>query len=404
MRVLICLIVATALCGGSFAGEFEAPPAVRASQILPPDLLRGPGYTVDENVGSEGYFRTFTLKTEFGTYPLTTTSMLRQRVNETRILHQVGEVHGGVEFAKSLKDDIVQVPVQSVKLVTEPVQSVKNIGNGIKGKFQNAGRFLSSGRDPSVYEDNAISEATTGALKRKVAIEMGLDPYSSNPKVQKLLNSVARARALGGVPLRVAGMAVPPVGWGLTVLRLRRDISDDLASKSPSELHALNNKALKSLRVQEEWREQFLDNKHYSPRHKTELVANLEAMKNIAGLENFLLIAIPDASEEEAVSTLECSEMFLYFHKEVESFREINLFGNVPIGITKSNRAVILMPLDFGFWNERAAEFCTKLSQLPCCREARSREFLFKGELTPAARENISRLGFNVRDNYNGSN
>ncbi|MBE7466259.1 MAG: hypothetical protein HS116_22520 [Planctomycetes bacterium] len=399
-QLAVCLI-AVLLAGRCTATETELH--LRASEVLPPGLLQSSVHTVNEEVGLDRFLFVFEMESPFGVYRVTSVDMLRIRVHELQVLSRAKDISGMEEFAGSLKDSVVQVPIAVVDTVTSPVASVRKAGEGVKGKFASVGRFF-SGRSKSEYEDSAVKEAVVGARKREVAAELGLDAYSTNPKVQQLLNHLARARALGAGPVRLAGMAAPPaVGWTLAMLRLRESVEDDLAQKPPGELHALNNDKLKKLGIHESAREAFLNNPSYSPRHKTVICANLDAMRDVDGKENFLLTTVMDDSEDDAFFAERQSDMILYYHKKVSRFERIERTERVPICLTKEGVMVVLAPLDLVVLYERSQGVLDALTEIARDIQARKVRIVVSGQATDACRKKLAESGIDLITNFPSS-
>ena len=134
---------------------------------MPANILKGRGYVISEEVKTDGPFYKFEIKSDFGIYRVTSREMLDVRLYEIGVLNEAQNISGMGEFGKSLKDSIVQVPVSASKLITQPVQSVKNIGKSIKNKFLGVGRFFSSGRKKSKYElsGKALAKCVDASLE-----------------------------------------------------------------------------------------------------------------------------------------------------------------------------------------------------------------------------------------------
>jgi hypothetical protein len=383
--------------------EAEAPPTLKASELLPPDLLKSEVHAVSENVELDRFLCKYDVQTPFGIYNVTSTEMLKIRVHEFQVLKNAKNISGMDEFFGSMKDSIVQVPMGVVDTVVHPIASVKKMGEGVKSKFTAVGRFFTSGREKSEYEDSSLTEFSLGKFKRGVAIELGVDVYSTNPNIQKLLNHVARARSMGAAPVRLAGFVAPMgVGIALTMLSLRRDVTNDLQSKTPSELHAMNNKILKDLGIADDVREAFLENKYYSPRHKTIIVANLEAMKDVDGLENFLITTLEDRSEEEALHAERQSDMLLYYHKRIDKFDRIGRIGKrLPAAVTKKGGSLVVVgPVDYMYVDEMAVETMGTLNKIRDEVKVEKVIVAITGQASPRARETAQKAGFTIRENF----
>lgn len=399
--VAACALLTLLAQVSSRAGE-QPLLSFKASEVLPASLQKSPVHTVKESVGLNGVMYAFEVTSNFGIYKVNSTEMLQIRVHEFQVLKDASNISGMEQFGNSLKDSVVQVPVSAVKLVTEPVQSVKNIGTSVKSKFSRIGRFFSSGRKKSQYEDSSFRELTQGQKKREVAAELGLDVYSSNPKVQKLLNHLARSRAVGAAPVRLAGLAHPAVGISLTALRLRRDISDDLKNKTPSELNAMNDKVLKKLDVERPIRRAFLNHRRYSPKHKTTIVANLEAMKGVDGLGNFLMATLEDTTEEEALFSERQSDMLLFYHKRIEKLDRMGRAGHLPIAFTKKDNMILMGPADYVSWREQSEKMLAMIQSIAKEEEAKKKTIIITGRFGHYIKRHLKNGGIEVVERFMG--
>jgi hypothetical protein len=381
------------------AAEAETPPTFKARDVVPLSLLKSNVHTVGETVELDRFLCKYQVQSPFGVYQITSTEMLKIRVHELQVLNRAKDISGTREFFGSLKDSVVQVPVAVVDTVVHPIASVKKIGQGVKSKFSAVGRFFGSGRKKSKYEDNALKDASLGKHKRQLAAELTVDVYSTNPNIQKLLNSVARARSMGKAPVRLAGFVAPPgVGIALTMLSLRRDVNRDLWMKTPSELHALNNKILKDLDIRDDVREAFLSNKAYSPRHKTTIVANLDAM-DIDGLEHFLITTLDDTTEEEALFAERQSDMLLYYHKRVEKLKYVGRVGRrLPVGVTKKKNMVVVGPVDYVYVDKLSAETMGTIAKIRDENEIQKVTIAITGHASRRLKDEAAKAGFTIRE------
>jgi hypothetical protein len=82
-------LIALALVAGPLAhaeGEFEEPPAQRASELLPPELLKGPHHEVDEAVTSDGFLRIYTVRSVVGEFEARGEDGVRTRIRQIEAL------------------------------------------------------------------------------------------------------------------------------------------------------------------------------------------------------------------------------------------------------------------------------------------------------------------------------
>src|SRR5207248_1423695 len=125
--------------------------------------------------------------------------MLERRIKEVAAIRKLKEVSRTDEYKKALKAAVASRLGVAKDVVTNPVGTITGIP---KGLFKFANRMGQSvkekteKRQRSQYEDsNAASLIGFSKAKRTVAIQLGVDPYSSNETLQRELNGVANRAA-----------------------------------------------------------------------------------------------------------------------------------------------------------------------------------------------------------------
>jgi hypothetical protein len=138
--------------------------------------------------------------------------------------------------------------------------------------------------------------------KRKLAIKLGVDPYSTNAVLQHELDGIAWASFAGGATFSLATL---PIGGGagaaLTVTDVTSSFDEMLRDKSPTDLKIINRKTLLALGAGEKATEQFLNNNAFSPSAQTALVLNLKSLNGVANRGAFVRTAGETSSDESDV-------------------------------------------------------------------------------------------------------
>ena len=97
-RLVLCTVIALALCGSLFAPaafsqEFQrAPILLQTSDVLPAELIRGQNYTVKETVISDGVINTYDLDTYYGPLKVESKALLLKRIGELKALAQIEQI------------------------------------------------------------------------------------------------------------------------------------------------------------------------------------------------------------------------------------------------------------------------------------------------------------------------
>src|ERR1051326_8935634 len=126
---------------------FEELPALKASEILKPELLKGPHYVVRDPRQTASGMNQFTIDSDFGVFEADGNEMLLQRVKEIDAIARLREVSLTDEFKKSLVA-AAKSPLNSAKnIARDPAQAISNVPKGImkfmgraKETLKNAGK------------------------------------------------------------------------------------------------------------------------------------------------------------------------------------------------------------------------------------------------------------------------
>src|SRR5215510_1031871 len=224
---------------------FEELPELKASEILKPELVKGPHHVVRDPVPTASGMNQFTIDSDFGLFEADGNEMLLQRLKEIDAIARLGEVSRTDEFKKSLLA-AAKSPLNSAKnIARDPAQAIANVPKGLmkflghaKQSVQNVGKGGNDeARDSSRMKD-AIGYSDK---KRKIALEMGIDPYTTNTVLQKQLDDLALASWAGGFTFSVATLPISGAAKAvLTVTNVNSTVEDLLHEKSPSELEQIN--------------------------------------------------------------------------------------------------------------------------------------------------------------------
>jgi hypothetical protein len=239
------------------------------------------------------------------------------------------------------------------------------------------------------------------AYKRDYAKQLGVDPYSSNPVLQKELDSVAWAAAVGSLTVSAATMASgSAVVAGLSYARNISQAIDIVAAEPPSELMLRNRAALEAMGIDPDLSDKFLAQQQFSPRAKTILIMALAAMQNTAGRESLLEAALDAPDEVTAMIYQQMAELLNGFDERIAPIARLERFNHIVIARLKSGTAAVLLPIDYVIWNERTAAAATQLaSMLKLQPGGRQAELWITGTATPLFKQAAAALGIQVQEN-----
>jgi len=338
------------------ASKFEVPGSHRASEILPPQLLSGPHHRVRDVVVSYGYMHHYVVDSDFGTFEVTGDMALRKLIREIGAIAELREVKKGEAYLDGLKKAASQPLEFGANMLTDPVDTVSGIPKGVARLFSNVKTGLTTEARPG--EDGKVEQAlAVSSNKRILASKLGVDVYSSNSVLQKELNSVAWATAIGSISLSVA---LAPIGGpavtAVSVTRLSQQFTDMLRDYPPQRLWEMNGQKLEAMGVSPGLASRFLDHPAYTATQDTVIVHALEALSGARGREAFLQLSLSADDEESANFFMQMAETMKGYHSKVSPIREISAYGPLVFAKASNGSVLIPLPLDHGIWTERASQ------------------------------------------------
>ena len=84
------------------AADYEEPPVLKASDLLPADLLKGEHHEIEAQVVNDGFMNHFTIRSDFGTFEAKSLALVEVRVREVHSLAELTPCSGDIEDAREL--------------------------------------------------------------------------------------------------------------------------------------------------------------------------------------------------------------------------------------------------------------------------------------------------------------
>jgi hypothetical protein len=379
------------------AAGFELPPVLDARDLLPPALLEGPHFAVEEAVYTDGTTHVFTIASDFGTFYARGDDMLESRLQEIRALAALREMSATKEFATAAGKALASPFIATWNLITNPVDTIVGVPKGAWETLRRTSDLARGQR--SELEDSAF-RAFIGfeAKKRQIAGELDVDPYSSNKALQKELNRFAWAAYAGGLPSMFVPFAkTRPAGGGDSVEpRAERRLEQLLRQYSPEDLDRLNRIELAVMGVPKPLCDEFIHHPWYSPRHETILVQSLSELDLAENRRVFIEVAVTAASEDDARFYQHIAELMRQYDDGVGRIEKIVAVDGALMGYAEGT-LVVPFPADHAVWSQSTADLARSVTgALPGDIEVRRTELLVSGTLSPKARANIEALGVDV--------
>jgi hypothetical protein len=400
-RLLACVTVA-ALSTALLGAGFESPPTLTAADVVPADLRRGDGFHVDDVVPTDGLTTRLKLVSDVGTFEVHGVATLAMRVPELRALRELSKASKTDTFTNALAETAKR-PIKAAKqIVAHPVETVKGIPSGLGRFFDRVGsggkRLAAAATDSRRSGEERTKEVAAGTgqatadvlgyeqERRKLAKQLGVDPYTTNAALSAKLDEFAKVAFYGRVGLNVLITAVVPVSMAISATSATRDLVYDTPR---GDLIVRNETALRSMGVSNDTIRALQRARGVTLSVQTELVEQLERLSGVAGRPDVVALAATAATTDQALFLVRAVRMLAARHAE-RPLAEVRGAGTV-FGRGADGAIVVPGAVDYVSWTDRLARFATRKDLA-----APSREIRITGRMTPTAKQELGALGWTV--------
>ena len=416
---LAALLAATALLApaahaarAKFA--FEPAPTLAGSELAPAAMLKGPLHTVAEPIRLDGYFGRFAIESKFGQFSVLGVNMLGVRVHELQAIEALQQVQQSQAFQDALVRS-AQAPVRFVQsAVTNPVQTVENVGQGLGTVIGRIGFFAQSSvqsMSDAAADRNAppppaqsapppagetVPSGFTGdpfgfnRARREWAQQLNIDPYTTNPVLRPLLDNAATASFAGSFAVNTAlGAVSMPVNL---VVEFDTTVRDKVWNTPAIDLARQNEATLLSLGVAGRTTRDFLRNRWFTPSLQTALVTALAKFGAIEGMESVIQVASQMQGETRARFLIESVRMLAKHQEQGARIAKLRMSTLVPIAVESDGTLVAAAAVDYVYWDKNTAEFAQRREF-----KGKRRVLLVAGPASATAREAFASEGVTMR-------
>lgn len=401
LPLALLLVMFPAFADAAAPVRYEHPSNRSVRDVLPPEMIQGPHFRVHDKVVSYGYMDQFTVSSDFGTFEANGDCALRKLLKEIQAIAKLTEIRRSDVYTAALKQ-AGRAPLEfGQNLISDPVDTISGVPKGVHRLMENVRLNRSTPR--GTHDDPRMEQVLkVSAHKREWAAALGVDVYSSNPVLQKELNSVGWAGALGS--LTVSAALAPfggPAVMALQSSRMAQQMNDLLKTETPARLRQINAEKLSAMGVPADLAERFLSHPAFTPRHNTIIVTSLWALGNAHGRENFFHLALSADDEETANFYQNMAEMMRGYHEKVSPIREITAASILVLAKATNGTVLVPFPLDHAVWTERAEDVADSFLKR---REQQQKgakthaELWVTGTVSPMFKEQMTRRGVKVNE------
>ncbi len=425
--MLFCMLVSAAVyteAGESVTADkparkpeviYEVPRNRLVSEVLDGQIIQGPHYTIDQTVRIyDGFMHHFTVDSDFGKFEVTGDSALFKLLHEIKAIADLQEVKKSEVYWDAVKESAKRPLYFGKNMITHPVDTISGSVKGVGTLFGNIKKGISNTvqgtSDPS--EDSKAKQLLTVATyKREWAHKLVIDPYTSNKALQKELNSVGWAGALGG--LSMSAITLPASGTAGTLYKTMRlsDSLDELDEEQrdtyvnrinkmvgnlpPTRMRVTNEEKLAEMGIADELAKQYLDSPYFTPRHDAIIVSCLDSLKSAKGKDIFFQMALCAESEEDANFLQLIAETLHGYNMKVSPITNLSKVSFFLLAKAENGTTMIPCPVDDGIWREPIDRTSKELMAL---YPNGNIEFWVTGKISPLVQLKLSERGMDVKE------
>lgn len=388
------------------SGQYEQPPVVDASQLLPASALSGSGFTVQPQVPTNGAMGQYTIvadpsvfRNDAGTYYIESLDLLKIRLSEIPAIAQLENISETGVFAKELASSAERPVADAANMVVHPMDTVTGLPSGVGQLFDRvslgAGQIYSSatsspGSGQAAGETGRATMTAFGydQLRRDLARKLHVDPYSSDPILAKKLNKIAWVMFSARLTVDAAMMAVPA-----SMIISGVEFTDDLVYQTPkADLVILVQKKLRNMGLSQEEIVTFSSNTAIPLSLQVSAVKNLEALGNVPGRRAAAVSIGNVMTEYQARFLVTSLHMLDQWSQQRSPITRIRAEG-VLVAHDRNGKTIVPAPIDYLSWTQRIAGFATD----PGLLALHNRVLLLPTQMTPLARQQLAANGWQIQ-------
>lgn len=377
---------------------YEPLPTLNANDILQPQYLRGPNFTVRNSVPTYSGSNHYTIDSDFGVFEADGNAMLMRCVAEINAIAKLQAMSQTQEFTQGAAQG-AEAPVNVAQdLVTNPVATISSVPKGIWGFLNQAGEAVkqaAEGDEGNATGGNVVGNITGfSKVKRDLAIKLGVDPYSTNEVFQKELNKVAWPAFLGKFSVDLGMGAVG--GPALSAVNWTGSLSESLRDKNRTQLYLMNlGLLMDNMGVSRETADAFLENNAISPTTQTILVAALGQLGNIPGQAEFIHQAATSQDEHDAIAFQQSAQLMANLNNSTRVARITHLHG---LTACETNDGTVVVPIqwDYAAWTPMTERFITALKAQKFATPVSGYSVILTGVVSPLTAQALAARGVKV--------
>jgi len=369
-----------------------------APQLVAPWAINGPRYHVATKVPTDGFQALFTLVSDFGTFKVLGADLLAARIAEVGALDKLESVTKTEVYTKAVVAAGARPAQATSAALQRPPETRIGVGRlfdppggtGKRAAETSADSTRSEGASAGVAGQASAPIVNWERERRRLAKQLGVDPYTSNLVLAKRLDDVAWVSSAARLALDVA-MPLGPFSMGFPLTSVAGGLIWDTP---PRDLIALNQEKLRAMGVDDAMAQAFSKNRHFSLSGRTALVVYLSGFAGVAGRPDVVAVANAVLSDNEARFLIWALQILTRYQENVGGITALQAVGRVPSARLGGGGLLIAAAVDYVSWTRRLDTFARR----PEFQEVKNKNAWITGKLSPRAKQGLTELGWTIRE------
>jgi len=401
------LVTASTVTPVRAQSRFETEPVLKATDLVAPELLKGPHFTVDNRVPINGFLARFTIRSDYGTFDAHGIHMFQIRVKEVYALTQLDDMSKTKEFAEAAGKALARPVTSAANMIINPVETVEGLPGGVTRLFDRiklGGEAIAAAATaPSQTDSEKLSAVTqrVGSItvdtlgyekeRRDLARSVGVDPYTTNPILAKKLTDMAWVAFSARFGIQTAMSVLVP---GSIVLSAVTITNSAVYDTPPGDLVNNAQSIFAGTGASEAQVRALVKNPQYSLSLLTDLAMGVNRLQGVNGLASVVDFAAAAKTQDETRFVAASVNILARYHERVQRIAVVAAPGPI-IGRTTGGAVVVPAAVDYVAWTERIGRF-TQRDDL----KAPERTAWLSGQTSPRAQKELGGRGWTVFETF----
>ena len=404
--ITVIIMGATVMTARGQSG-FETEPVLKAKDLVAPELLKGPHFTVDDRVPVKGFLAYFTIRSDYGTFEAHGIHMFQIRVKEVYALAQLDDMSKTKEFAEAAGRAIARPVTSTVHMLVNPVETMEGFPGGVTRLWDRiklgSEKVAEAATAPGASGGQKVADVservggiTVTALgyekeRRDLAKGLGVDPYTTNPVLSKKLSDMAWVAFSGRFGIQAAMSVLVPYSMAMSAVTITNTTVYDTPQ---GDLINKDQAIFAETGASEAQVQALMNNKQYSLSVLTALTQGLQRLQGVNGLASIVDFAAAAKTQDETRFVAGSVNILARYHESVAPIAVTTAPGPI-IGRTTNGTLVIPAAVDYVAWTERTSRMAQRDDF-----KAPDRTTWLSGQMSIRARKEFTARGWRVDESF----